>query len=89
MLSDKCNGEIIHIGNSTQEIKILDLLALVFDVADFYPVVEVRLAPSGSVMRRCPDTRKLFSLTGFKASITLEEALPKMYRWYEKKYSEG
>lgn len=88
MLSDKCNGEIIHIGNSSQEIKIIDLLALVFDVANFHPTVEVKPAPSGSVMRRCPDTRKLFELTGFKASITLEAALPKMYSWYEKKYRE-
>ena len=84
MLSDKCNGEIIHIGNSTQEIKMLDLLALAFDVANFPPAVEIRPAPAGSVARRCPDTTKLFSLTGFKAKITLEEALPKMYRWYEK-----
>ena len=84
MLSDKCNGEIIHIGNSTQEIKMLDLLALAFDVANFHPAVEIRPAPAGSVARRCPDTTKLFSLTGFKAKITLEEALPKMYRWYEK-----
>lgn len=88
MLSDKCNGEIVHIGNSTQEIKIIDLLALVFDVANFHPIVEIKAAPSGSVARRCPDTQKLFSLTGFKARITLEEALPKMYSWYEKKYHE-
>ena len=88
MLSDKCNGEIIHIGNSSQEIKIIDLLALVLDVANFHPTVEVKPAPSGSVMRRCPDTRKLFELTGFKAQITLEAALPKMYSWYEKKYRE-
>lgn len=88
MLSDKCDGEIIHIGNSSQEIKIIDLLALVFDVANFHPAVEVRPAPAGSVARRCPDTRKLFSLTGFKAKITLEEALPGMYSWYEKKYCE-
>lgn len=88
MLSDKCNGEIIHIGNSSQEIKIIDLLALVFDVANFHPAVEVCAAPAGSVTRRCPDTRKLFSLTGFKASIRLEKALPKMYSWYEKKYRE-
>lgn len=88
MLSEKCNGEIIHIGNSSQEIKIIDLLALVFDVANFHPTVEVKPAPSGSVMRRCPDTRKLFELTGFKAQITLETALPKMYSWYEKKYRE-
>lgn len=88
MLSDKCNGEIIHIGNSSQEIKIIDLLALVFDVANFHPAVEVCAAPAGSVTRRCPDTRKLFSLTGFKASIRLEKTLPKMYSWYEKKYRE-
>ena len=88
MLSDKCNGEIIHIGNSSQEIKIIDLLALVFDVANFHPVVEVKAAPSGSVMRRCPDTSKLFALTGFKATITLDAALPKMYSWYEQKYCE-
>ena len=88
MLSDKCDGEIIHIGNSTQEIKMLDLLALVFDVANFHPAVEIRPAPAGSVARRCPDTTKLFFFTGFKAKITLEEALPKMYHWYEKKYCE-
>lgn len=86
MLSDKCNGEIIHIGNSSQEIKILDLLALVFDVANFHPAVEVHPAPRGCVARRCPDTSKLFKLTGFRATITLEDALPKMYSWYEKKY---
>ena len=84
MLSEKCNGEIIHIGNSTQEIKIIDLLALVFNVANFHPAVEIREAPTGSVIRRCPDTRKLFELTGFKATIPLEKALPKMYSWYEK-----
>lgn len=88
MLSDKCNGEIIHIGNGTQEIKMLDLLALVFDVANFHPAVEIRPAPAGSVMRRCPDTSKLKSLTGFEARITLAEALPKMYHWYDKKYRE-
>ncbi len=88
MLCDKCNGELIHIGNSAQEIKILDLLALVFDVANFHPAVEIHPAPIGSVARRCPDTQKLFSLTGFKARITLAEALPEMYSWYAEKYRE-
>ena len=88
MLSDKCNGEIIHVGNSSQEIKIIDLLALVFDVTNFHPRVDIRPAPAGSVARRCPSTRKLFSLTVFEARITLEKALPEMYSWYEKKYRE-
>ena len=88
MLNGKCNGEIIHVGNSSQEIKILDLFALVFDVANFYPAVEVHPAPRGCVARRCPDTRKLLELTGFRPTITLEDALPKMYAWYEEKYRE-
>ena len=41
MLSEKCDGEIIHVGNSAQEIKILDLLALVFNVTNFHPAVEI------------------------------------------------
>ena len=87
MLSEKCNGEVIHIGNSAQEIKIIDLLKLVLKIADFQPDIEIHPAPEGCVMRRCPNTEKLFNLTGFKAKISLEEALPEMYDWYIKKYS--
>ena len=86
MLSEKCNGEIVHIGNSSTEIKIIDLLKLVLDIADYHPKIEIHPAPEGCVMRRCPNTEKLFSLTGFKASKTLEETLPKMYEWYVKAY---
>ena len=86
MLSEKCNGEIIHIGNSSREIKIIDLLKLVFDITNFYPVIDERPAPKGCVMRRCPNTEKLFELTGFKAQITLEESLPQMYEWYKNKF---
>ena len=88
MRSKNCNGEVIHIGNSSQEIKIIDLLKLVFDIADFHPQIEINPAPAGCVMRRCPNTDKLFKLTGFKATVTLEKALPKMFNWYEKKFGE-
>lgn len=87
MLSEKCNNEIIHIGESSHEIKIINLLKLIFEITNFRPQIEEHLAPEGCVMRRCPNTDKLFNLTGFKAKITLEEALPEMYAWYEKKYS--
>lgn len=88
MLSDKCNGEIVHIGNSSQEIKIIDLLKLVLKIADYQPEINILPAPEGCVMRRCPDTRKLYELTGFQAKITLDEALPEMYRWYDNAYKE-
>ena len=34
------------------------------------------------------DTKKLFELTGFKAQIKLEQALPEMFKWYDLKYKE-
>lgn len=86
--SDKCSGQIVHIGNSMQEIRILDLLQKVLEIADYHPTVEVCLAPEGCVMRRCPNTDKLRNLTGYQASIPLEEALPGMYEWYMKRYAE-
>ncbi|MCR5834405.1 MAG: NAD(P)-dependent oxidoreductase [Selenomonadaceae bacterium] len=89
MIHDKCTGEIVHIGNTSQEIKIIDLLKLVLKISEFNPTIKINPAPEGCVMRRCPNTDKLFKLTGFKASITLEEALPKMYEWYKKVYSKS
>ena len=88
MLSDKCNNEIIHIGRNAQEIKIIDLLQMVLNIADFHPKIIFKPAPKGCVMRRCPNTDKLYELTGFKANITLEDSLKKMYDWYQKRYEE-
>lgn len=88
MLSSRCNGEIVHIGCSTQEIKIIDLLKKVFDIAGYHPEIEIHPAPEGCVMRRCPNTDKLFELTGFRAQDTLDDKLPEMYQWYMQKYDE-
>jgi len=88
MRSDQCNGEIIHIGNGTQEIKIIDLLEKVLTIADFHPQVDFQPSPAGCVMRRCPDTGKLRKLTGFQASISLEQALPPMFDWYMRRFAE-
>lgn len=88
MLSEKCAEEIVHIGNSEQEVRIIDLLKLCLKIADYAPRIEVKPAPEGCVARRCPDTEKLYRLAGFRARITLEEALPEMYRWYDSRYKE-
>ena len=89
MLSEKCGGEIVHIGNSSQEVKIIDLLKLCLKIADYQPEILVKPAPEGCVARRCPDTEKLYRLTGFRAGITLADALPEMYRWYDNVYKES
>lgn len=88
MLSARCNGEIVHIGNSAEEIKIIDLLKMVFDIADYHPSIDVKPAPQGCVMRRCPDTKKLFELTGFRTSTPLKDGLKKMYAWYKNYFDE-
>jgi nucleoside-diphosphate-sugar epimerase len=86
MLSDKCAGEVVHIGNSSDEIKILDLLNKLLKIAKFYPKLDIRPAPEGCVARRCPDTGKLYNLTGYRASVQLDEGLPAIYEWYENEY---
>jgi len=88
MRSKQCDGEIIHIGNGTQEIKIIDLLEKVLAIADYRPQVDVQPSPAGCVMRRCPGTGKLWKLTGFQASIPLEQALPPMFEWYMRQFAE-
>ena len=88
MLSSKCDGEIVHIGNSGQEVKIIDLLKMCLKIADYHPEINIMPAPEGCVARRCPDTEKLYRLTGFRAGVTLEEALPEMYKWYDRAYKE-
>ena len=86
MLSDRCNGEIVHIGKSDEEIKIIDLLHKLLDIAAYHPEIDVQPAPAGCVMRRCPNTDKLYELTGFRASIPLDEGLPRIYEWYMQAY---
>jgi len=88
MLSEKCNGEIVHIGKSDEEIRIIDLLQKLLDIADYHPELDVRSAPEGCVMRRCPSTDKLYELTGFRAGISLDEGLPLIFAWYMKRYAE-
>lgn len=87
MLSEKCDNEIIHIGNSKEEIKIIDLLNTLLNIADYHPMVKVEAAPKGCVIRRCPNTNKLKDLTGFEALINLDKGLKIIYDWYIQVYA--
>jgi nucleoside-diphosphate-sugar epimerase len=87
MLSDQCNGEIVNVGNSSEEIKIIDLLYKLLRLADFSPQIEIKAAPPGCVPRRCPDTAKLKTLTGYRASISLDEGLKTIFDWYIEAYA--
>jgi nucleoside-diphosphate-sugar epimerase len=86
MLNGNCDGEVVHVGNDSEEMKIVDLLSKLLEIADFHPDLDVKPAPEGCVTRRCPDTGKLRRLTGYKASVALDAGLPIIHDWYIKEY---
>lgn len=86
MATEAVYGEIVHIGNDTEETNIGDLTKLVLRIADFDPVLENVPAPAGSVARRCPDLTKLRELTGYEPVVSLEEGVQQTYEWYRDHY---
>jgi len=61
-------GQIVNIGNDTEETRVEDLARLVLKLAHIAPVLERLLAPAGSVARRCPDLGR--SIGNTKAIIS-------------------
>jgi nucleoside-diphosphate-sugar epimerase len=78
----KCSNEIIHIGNSREEISSRDLAVLMMEIYGQKFEIKECGARSSSVPRRCPDTSKLKSLTGFEARINLRDGLTRTMEWY-------
>lgn len=80
--TSSCESEIVHIGNSDEEISIESLAKLMMRrLGKEFEILECG-GRSGSVSRRCPDVSKLRRLTGFKAKINLKEGLSKTLDWY-------
>lgn len=77
-----CHGEIVHIGNATEEIRITELATLLMSLMGHQADLKERGSRSGSVSRRCPSTEKLERLTGFTPAVTLREGLSRTIDWY-------
>jgi len=75
-------GQIVNIGNDTEETRVEDLARLVLKMAHIAPVLERLPAPAGSVARRCPDLSRLRALTGFSPKVSLETGVGKTFEWY-------
>ena len=84
MESDSTNSKTIHIGNSSEEVQIIDVAKKLFKIAQAAPKVQIEPAPEGSAKRRCPDITKLSSL-GFNPKINLAKGLELTYNWYAQK----
>jgi len=89
MESEKTDSETIHVGNSSEEIKISELAEKVFAISGCSPKLKILPAPQGSVIRRCPDTSKLRRLTGFMARVSLETGMKKTAKWYLEMQKDG
>lgn len=76
------NGEVINIGNDTEEVTIRDLAERLIRLSGYRPSLEEAPAPEGSTMRRCPDLAKLRRLTGFTPAVALDEGLRRTWAWY-------
>jgi UDP-glucose 4-epimerase/UDP-glucuronate decarboxylase len=89
MATEAAAGEIVHIGNDTEETNIKDLAELVLRVVDFHPAVQAMPAPPGSVARRCPDLTRLRDLTGYKPRVSLDEGVRWTFDWYRASLQAG
>jgi len=78
----QCDGGIIHVGNSKEEISIEALARLLLEQCGETVSVQECGGPGGSVARRCPNTTKLKQLTGFEAQTSLSQGLSKTCEWY-------
>jgi UDP-glucose 4-epimerase/UDP-glucuronate decarboxylase len=79
-------GQVVNIGNDTEETRIEDLVALVLRLAGVAPRLERLPAPVGSVERRCPDIARLRALTGFVPKVGLETGVAETFAWYRDRW---
>ena len=86
MKNDGCNGEILHVGNSNEEIKIIDLAKKFLEYSSLNFSIKIKPAPEGCVMRRCPNIEKLKKLTGYLPEISLDEGIELSDQWYKNNF---
>jgi UDP-glucuronate decarboxylase len=85
MATPEAGGQIVHIGDDTQETNITDLAKLVLRLTGADAALEPAPAPAGSVARRCPDLRRLRALTGYEPAVGLEEGVRRTISWYRER----
>ena len=83
--SSRTEGEILHIGNSREEISVGDLVVRIGAVMGRNITIKGLPETPGSPSRRCPDITKAADLIAFSPKISLAEGLARSYAWYKDK----
>lgn len=89
MESSETNGEIFHIGDMKSEITIEELVHFIGDLLNYKGTYERQGAHSGSVSRRCPDTKKAERIIGYTPKIQWKEGVKKTVDWYKEYVESG
>ena len=89
MENQNCSNEILHVGNSNEEIKIIDLAQKVLHYLKLDTPINIKPAPKGCVMRRCPNIEKLKNLTGYSPKVPLNKGIELSHLWYKEHTSVG
>lgn len=84
--SEQAWGQIVNIGNDSEETLIEDLARLVLREACFEPALDRVPASPGSVARRCPDIGRLRALTGFVPKVSIEAGVRDTFAWYRDRH---
>ena len=79
---EEAKGQIFHLGDDRNEIKIIDLAQMLHDIANTETNFKVEPAPAGSVERRKPDITKAKDLLGFRPVMDLRLGLKSTLDWY-------
>jgi UDP-glucose 4-epimerase len=86
--SDQLNGQIINIGNDTEETTILSLANALCKLFNFNPRFEIHEAPPGSARRRCPNLSKARSVLRYTPQVNLDAGLRMTSEWYSQWFQE-
>ena len=83
--NNSTNKEILNIGNQDEEISMINLTKTIANILD--KDIEIKTLPDteGSPLRRCPDTSKIFSMTGYSSKVNINDGIKKTYDWYKNK----
>jgi nucleoside-diphosphate-sugar epimerase len=88
MEKDNTNGQIFHIGDMRDEIKIETLVRFIGETMGYNGLYEYVPAPDGSVSRRCPDISKATRILGYEPLTTWQAGVKNTVTWY-KEYIEA
>ncbi len=80
--ADGCDEEVLNVGREEREVSIAELARIVVSVVGKRLEIVDAGEGAGSPRRRCPNMTKTTRLTGYRASVDLEQGIGLTYEWY-------